>query len=217
MDLGATRDREGVWRLLSPDSPLRRHYEELAANLAAEGGGAKSVVVTAPEPGAGCTSVCLGLGAALAGSGRPAAVVDCNLDRPHLHRVVGGTNFVGLTSGLDSRRSLESYGREILPGLLVVPTGPVTASPRALLEGEGLVEAIRRLEEGREMVLLDAPIVGKLLGTPALLGGFDGILLVVHASRTSRKVAREATDDLIEAGANLLGVVLNGAHGSRMS
>lgn len=55
MDLGATRDREGVWRLLSPDSPLRRHYEELAANLAAEGGGAKSVVVTAPEPGAGCT------------------------------------------------------------------------------------------------------------------------------------------------------------------
>ncbi|BBL80017.1 tyrosine protein kinase [Rubrobacter xylanophilus] len=217
MESRATRDFGEARRLLSPESPLRRHYEELAANLVAEGGGAKSVVVTAPEPGAGCTSVCLGLGAALAGSGRPTAVVDCNLDRPHLHRVVGGANFVGLTSGLDGRRPLESYGREVLPGLLVVPTGPVTSSPRALLEGEGLVEAIRRLEEGREMVLLDAPVVGELLGSPALLGGFDGVLLVVHASRTSRRVAREATDDLVEAGANLLGVVLNGAHGARMS
>ena len=217
MDLGAARDSEEARRLLSPASPLRRRYKELAANLAAEGGGARSIVVTAPEPGAGCTSVCLGLGAALAASGRPAAVVDCNLGRPHLHRVVGGANFVGLTSGLDGRRPLESYGREVLPGLLVVPTGPVTASPQALLEGEAVVEAVRGLEAGREMVLLDAPVVGELLGAPALLGGFDGILLVIHASRTSRKAAREATDDLIEAGANLLGVVLNGAYGAHMS
>lgn len=211
------RDREGAWRLLSPGSPLRRHYEELAANLTAECGGARSIVVTAPEPGAGCTSVCLGLGAALAGSGRPAAVVDCNLDRPHLHRVVGGANFIGLTSGLDGRRPLESYGREVLPGLLVVPTGPVTASPFSLLGGEGFIEAIRGLEAEREMVLLDAPVVEKVLRSSALLGGFDGILLVIHASRTSRKAAREATDDLIEAGANLLGVVLNGAYGPHMS
>jgi protein-tyrosine kinase len=35
-------------------------------------------------------------------------------------------------------------------------------------------------------------------------------LLVVHASRTPKSVARETTDDLLDAGANLLGVVLNG-------
>jgi Mrp family chromosome partitioning ATPase len=33
---------------------------------------------------------------------------------------------------------------------------------------------------------------------------------VVHASRTPKAAAREAADDLLAAGVNLLGVVLNG-------
>jgi Mrp family chromosome partitioning ATPase len=49
-----------------------------------------------------------------------------------------------------------------------------------------------------------------MLELPALAGGFDGVLLVVHASRTPKNTARAATDDLLEAGVNLLGVVLNG-------
>jgi len=32
----------------------------------------------------------------------------------------------------------------------------------------------------------------------------------VHASRTPKSVARQTTDDLLDAGVNLLGVVLNG-------
>jgi Mrp family chromosome partitioning ATPase len=36
------------------------------------------------------------------------------------------------------------------------------------------------------------------------------VLLVVHASRTPKNLAREVTDDLLDAGSNLLGVVLNG-------
>jgi Mrp family chromosome partitioning ATPase len=69
---------------------------------------------------------------------------------------------------------------------------------------------VRGLEEGRDLVILDAPVADGVLDSPNLLGGFDGVLLVVHASRTPKSVARETTDDLIEAGVNLLGVVLNG-------
>ena len=65
-------------------------------------------------------------------------------------------------------------------------------------------------EESRDLVLLDAPVVGRVLRSPNLLGGSDGVLLVVHASRTPKDVAREAADDLLAAGGNLLGVVLNG-------
>jgi protein-tyrosine kinase len=53
-------------------------------------------------------------------------------------------------------------------------------------------------------------VASRVLRSPNLLGGFDGVLLVVHASRTPKSVARETTDDLLDAGANLLGVVLNG-------
>ena len=208
MSLGALSG-SGAGELLDPGSPVRRHYEDLAKNLLSlEGVG--SVVVTSPEPGVGCTSVCVGLGAALASMGRRAAVVDCNLDNPHLHRMLGESNFVGLTSGLDGGKSLEHFGCEAVPGLLIVPTGPVPPDPASRLEGPGMVEAVRGLNESRDLVLLDAPVAGRILRSPTFAGGFDGILLVVHASRTPKSLARETTDDLIDSGVNLLGVVLNG-------
>jgi Mrp family chromosome partitioning ATPase len=60
-------------------------------------------------------------------------------------------------------------------------------------------------------VILDAPLAGSVLRSSSLSSRFDGVLLVVHASRTSKSVARATTDDLLDAGINLLGVVLNGA------
>ena len=208
MSLGAVSDA-GARELLDPTSPVRRHYEALAANLLGlEGTGI--VAVTSPDSGAGRTSVCLGLGAALAGMGRRAAVVDCNLGNPQLHRILGEPNFVGLTSGLDDSKTLEHYGYEIIPGLLVVPTGPVLADTVPLMENESVEKAARSLEKSRDVVLLDAPVAGGVLRSPSLLGGFDGVLLVVHASKTPKSIASEATEDLLAAGVNLLGVVLNG-------
>ncbi len=190
-------------------SPVRPHYETLANNLLSLEG-VRSVVVTSPEPGAGCTSVCVGLGAALAGMGRRAAVVDCNLEDPRLHRLLSEPNFTGLTSALDGGKALEYYGHEVAPGLLVVPTGPVLPDRAARIQAEKFVGAVRGLEAGRDLVILDAPVAESLLDFPNLLGGFDGVLLVVHASRTPKSVARQTTDDLLDAGVNLLGVVLNG-------
>lgn len=208
MSLGALGDA-GVRELLDPAAPVRSHYEELAGNLLGiEGAGI--VVVTSPDPGAGRTSVCLGLGAAVAGMGRRAAVVDCNLENPQLHRMIGEPNFVGLSSGLEDSKTLEHHGYEVVPGLLAVPTGPVLSDPTSILENGGIPRALRYLRESRELVLLDAPVVRGVLRSPNLSGGFDGVLLVVHASRTPRDTAREAADDLLAAGVNLLGVVLNG-------
>jgi protein-tyrosine kinase len=209
LGLGAIRGAGAEW-LLDPGSPVRPYYEDLAKNLLSLGEGVKSVVVTSPEPGAGCTSVCVGLGAALAGMGRRTAIVDCNLENPYLHRMLGEPNFVGLTSGLRGDRPLDHYGHEAVPGLLVVPTGPVP-SDSAVLETGRFVELVRGLEAGREAVILDAPVAGSVLRSRNLSEGFDGVLLVVHASRTSKSTARATTDDLLDAGINLLGVVLNGS------
>ena len=140
--------------------------------------------------------------------GHRAAVVDCNLENPQLHRMLGEPNFVGLTSGLNGNKALEHYGHEAVPGLLVVPTGPIP-SDSALLESPKFVELVRGLQHHRDLTILDAPVSGRVLSSANLSNGFDGVLLVIHASRTSKSAARETTDDLLGAGTNLLGVVLN--------
>ncbi|HKH10978.1 MAG TPA: CpsD/CapB family tyrosine-protein kinase [Rubrobacter sp.] len=209
MGLEAVSGTDARRLLLGPDSPVRSHYEDLAGRLLSLGG-IRSLVVTSPEPGAGRTSVCVGLAGAVAGMGRRVGLVDCNLGDPRLHRMLGEPNFVGLTSGLEGDMPLEHYGYEVAPGLLVVPAGPVPPDPVSRLEHEKFVAAVRSLEQGRDLVIVDGPVAGGVLSSPNLSEGFDGVLLVVHASRTPKSLARETIDDLLEAGTNLLGVVLNG-------
>jgi Mrp family chromosome partitioning ATPase len=205
-----------VRRYLASDPALEGPFRALADNLLSLAGPVVgSVAVTGPEAGVGRSSVCLGLGAALAALGNRVAVVDCNLNRPHLHRLFGRSNFTGLTNALDNGRSPELYGFEAAPRLCVVPTGPVLPGSAQAAESERLVVAVRALRETRDIVLLDAPVAGRLLESPVLLDGFDGVLLVVHATRTPKSVARRVTDDLLDAGINLLGVVLNGYSASR--
>ena len=195
----------------SSEGPFRELAENVLRLL--PNGPFTSVVVTSPQPGAGCTSVCLGLGAALVGGkdGRRAAVLDCNLDRPHLHRLFDKPNFTGLTNALSNGRSPVEYGFEIAPGLLVVPTGPVLPDAQARMRSDGLVQAVQAAREDVDVVLLDGPVAAEVLDSRVLSGSFDGVLLVIHATRTPKSDAREATDDLLDAGVNLLGVVLNGS------
>ena len=200
-------------RLLDPGSEVGRSFAMLVENLDALGRPAKSVVVTGPESGVGRSTVCLGLGAALAAVGRKVTVVDCNLDRPHLHRPFGRPNFTGLTSALEGSVSLENYGFEVAPNFRVVPTGPVLPGlpgSWVLPNSPRLVGAVRDLGESRDIVLLDAPVASEVLDAPNFWGSFDGVLLVVHATRTPKGVARGLTDALLDARINLFGVVLNG-------
>jgi Mrp family chromosome partitioning ATPase len=200
-------------QLLIPGSEVRRSFATLVENLDALGRPAKSVVVTGPGSGVGRTTVCLGLGAALAAAGRRVAVLDCNLDRPQLHRPFGQPNFTGLTSALEGDGRLENYGFEPAPNLRVIPTGPVLPGlpgSWVLPNSPKLVGAVRDLGESRDVVLLDAPVASEVLDAPNFWGSFDGVLLVVHATRTPKGVARGFTDALLDARINLFGVVLNG-------
>ena len=197
-------------RILSSESEVGRSFVELAENLRSLGRPIRSVVVTGPEAGVGRTTVCLGLGAALATAGKKVTVVDCNLDRPQLHRRFGRPNFTGLTSALERGGSLDDYGFDAAPNLRVVPTGPVLPGPWGLAGSPKLAGAVQALEEVKDVVLLDAPLAGDVLKDRALWGSFDGVLLVVHATRTPKGVARGFTDALFEARMELFGVVLNG-------
>lgn len=197
-------------RILSSESEVGRSFVELAENLRSLGRPIRSVVVTGPEAGVGRTTVCLGLGAALAAADKKVTVVDCNLDRPQLHRRFGRPNFIGLISALERGGSLDDYGFDAAPNLRVVPTGPVLPGPWGLAGSPKLAGAVQALEEARDVVLLDAPLAGDVLKDRVLWGSFDGVLLVMHATRTPKGVARGFTDALLDARMELFGVVLNG-------
>lgn len=154
--------------------------------------------------------MCLGLGGALAYTGIRVAVLDCALSRPRLHKMLGEPNFTGLTTVLETDTEPAGCGYEPVPGLLVIPTGPIPENPVRSLEDMGLAGLVGELRRERDVVLLDVPSYGEGRESLTLLRSCDGVLLVVHAVHTARNAAREASESLTEAGARLVGVVLNG-------
>jgi Mrp family chromosome partitioning ATPase len=81
-------------------------------------------------------------------------------------------------------------------------------SPNHLSAFAQLLDRVSRMFD---VVILDGPPMSRLGPAATLSGLVDGVLLVVKADGAEVQEIRRASDDLLRAGANVLGVILNGA------
>jgi len=72
-------------------------------------------------------------------------------------------------------------------------------------------ELLERVSRMFDVVVVDGPPISRLGPASMLSTLVDGVLLVVRADGAEVPEIRRAADDLLRAGANVLGVVLNGA------
>ena len=66
-----------------------------------------------------------------------------------------------------------------------------------------------RLSEAADLVVIDSPPLQAVTDAVLLSAVTDGTLLVVDAGRTHRGAVQRGRESLAQAGANVLGVVLN--------
>jgi len=177
--------------------------------LGASDGPLRAVAIVSARPEEGKTTLALNLAASLAALGKRTVIVDCDLRRPQLHRVLNVSNRLGLSSVLQDRASLSETLQTVLPGrLTVLPAGPPSASAREQI-GSRIGIVVEELKSQFDMVVVD---------TPPMLGFADGLsvvtvvdtsLLVVKAGRTPREYVQTVIDQLRHVRAPLAGIVLN--------
>ncbi len=94
--------------------------------------------------------------------------------------------------------------------LYVCPCGKLPPNPVEIMGSKRMEEFLKILISGFDMVVFDSsPVLGAAHSSlyPSLV---DGVLLVVRAGKTDKKVVLEAKKQLEMANARLLGVILNG-------
>jgi capsular exopolysaccharide synthesis family protein len=177
---------------LSPDKPIKR------------------MVVTSAGPQEGKTTTLINIGVALAGGGSRVLLVDTDMRRPRLHKSFGVSNELGLSNLIVNEGSLESAVKSTeVPGLFVLPSGPVPPNPAELLHTARFKEIAQKLGEQYDRVLFDSPPVGAVTDPLVLANAMDGTLLVLKMFRTNRDMAERAIKSLLDANARILGAVLN--------
>jgi polysaccharide biosynthesis transport protein len=214
---GATHGSDLVTWQREPSADAESFRAALTSILFCRNGLPPAVIAfTSPQSGEGKTTVVSNLAVALAEINRRVLIIDGDLRRPRLDRVLGEPNGWGLSDLL--REGDPLYERPLdylvqktkIPNVHAVFSGRRTANASNLLHSPRLAELIGRFRQEFDAVLIDAPPV---LGLPdaRVLGHLaDGVILVLRAGQTTLETARAARQRLAEDGTTVLGTILNG-------
>ncbi|HEX8832611.1 MAG TPA: Wzz/FepE/Etk N-terminal domain-containing protein, partial [Abditibacteriaceae bacterium] len=107
-------------------SPLLESYRMLRTNIAfsAIDEPIRSVVVSSSQPSEGKSVSSMNLATAMAISGKKVIVVDCDLRKPKVHRLLGLRNQIGFTSVVAGMATIEEALQDTpVPGLRVITSG----------------------------------------------------------------------------------------------
>lgn len=200
--------------LRDPRSPAAEAYRTLRTNIqfSSLDRPLHSLLVTSTAPDEGKSTTLANLAVTMAQAEQRVILVDCDLRRPSLHTLFGLSNDVGLTSALlDQADAPLPLLATAVPGLSLLPSGPLPPRPADLLGSRRMEEMITRLRAEADMVLFDTPPVIAVTDAAVLATRLDGVLLVLQAGKTRRDRAREARTLLEKVKAHIVGVVLNNA------
>src|SRR5229473_2336851 len=170
----------------------------------------KTMLVSSSGPQEGKSTTVISLGIAMAQSGNRVLVVDTDMRRPRLHKAFGVPDDRGVTSVLVSESSLEDALKSTeVPGLFVLPCGPIPPNPAELLHTQAFSELLKKLIAKFDRVILDSPPLAAVADAAILATQVDGVVLVVKARHTPRDIAIRGIRSLRDVNAKIYGAILN--------
>ena len=170
----------------------------------------KSFVITSSIPEEGKTSTSTNLAIALAQTGQRVLLIDGDLRRPRIARVLGLESAVGLTTVLVGRSRLEDSIQVHAPsGVSLLSSGPIPPNPTEILQSQATHDLLRVLRESYDAVIIDAPPLLPVADAAIIAKAVDGAILVVRHGQTTQEQLRHATSRLDQVGARTYGVVVN--------
>lgn len=199
---------------------VRLAYEQLWSAASGLGAGTATrqfALVTSAEPGAGKSTVALGMARAAAAAGRRACLVECDLRRPTLAERLGlsGAGVADLVAGRadSSTVVVETPGGAGGAPLHLVHAGSPTRRPAQAIESTAFQDLLDSLAATNDFIVLDAPPIFAGSDVLALARAADVIVLCGRLGSTpvdELEAAREALGRLpaMPAGLVLTGVPL---------
>ena len=169
------------------------------------------IAVTSPAAGEGKTLTSINLaGALVRGNEARVLLIDADLRRPSVARQLGITDSpAGLADALTNEGThLAQVVHTIEPFKLdVVSAGTPKTAIHQLLRSPRLDSLLREARERYDFIVIDTPPLLPVFDSALLAKASDGVLVVVSANQTPRKLLGEALNMLDPA--VVLGIVFN--------
>lgn len=193
---------------------LQEAYKALRTNVnfaLADTEGSKVVMVTSALQGEGKSITALNLAIALGQTDEKVILIDCDLRRPRMARLLNLNAPSGLSNLLMDFGQLDvAVINSEEHGIDLILAGDIPPNPAELLSSGRMQKLLDLLREQYDYVIIDSPPVDMVVDAVALSSLCDGVLFVVRANQSERGAVIHGMDQLEYAGANVIGFVFNG-------
>ena len=171
----------------------------------------RKLCLTSGGPGEGKSITLLNLAISIAQTGKKVLLVDADLRRPAVARLLVEKASPGLSEILMGDVAVEDAIRpEAYPNLDIIFSGEIPPNPSELLSSENMQQVIETCAEHYDYILVDTPPVNVVTDACIVANLLDGVLLLAWQKRSRKDALRQAVNNLKLTGANVLGYILNG-------
>ena len=213
--------QEARKNLLTPESDffVREAYKTLRTNVSFALTGenkSKVVIVTSSLQGEGKSMTAVNLAISYAMTDCKVLIIDCDMRRPKLARLLHMGNKIGMSNLLMDPSLLdEAIMHTETAGLDVILSGNIPPNPSELLGSPRMQTLLEELKQRYDYIFIDSPPVNMVTDAVVLAPNSDGVLFLVRANQSERGAVTRALDQLEYAKAKVLGFVLNGLERER--
>ncbi|MBB5030497.1 polysaccharide biosynthesis tyrosine autokinase [Prosthecobacter vanneervenii] len=169
------------------------------------------IMVTSARPSDGKSTVAMHLAKSFAESGDKVLLIDCDLRRGTLHRLLDlDRKQDGLAELLDGQAKLaDAIQSTKTPGLSLVARGKSKSVSPELLSRNQFQHLIDSLRPDFDRIIVDTPPLLGLADSLLISKVVDGLIFVIRADQTTQRDVATASEILHQAGAPVYGFVLN--------
>ena len=210
--LGVIPQNVGLLMDEGTESPHAEAYRVLRTNLlfSRKDDKLNTVAVVSAGAGEGKSTTVFNLASVFAQSGQRIIVVDSDLRRPTLHKMLKVTNNLGLTNYLLKQNTLEEVIQTTkLPTLDFLPSGKLPSSSLGILSSGQMRDLIGELKQRYDFVFFDSPPIMGVSDASILASEVDMTLQVIQYRRYPQPMNIRAKQLIEKVGGNLVGIVLN--------
>jgi capsular exopolysaccharide synthesis family protein len=195
-----------------PESRYAEAYRVLRTNLlfSRKDDKFRTVVIVSAGAGEGKSTTALNLATVFAQAGQRVLIVDSDLRRPTLHKLLRVSNDIGLTNYLLKQNPLEEVIQTTgVPMLNFMASGKLPSSSMSILNSAHMKDMIAELKQRYDLVFFDSPPILGVSDASVLASEVDMVLQVIQYRRYPQPMNLRAKQVIEKVGGNFLGIVLN--------
>lgn len=205
--------------ILSKKTPFNivEEYKALRTNIqfSTTSDGCKVIGLTSSKSGEGKSITSLNLALTFAETHAKVLVIDSDLRKPKISRLLKAKAIPGLSNVLVNMSTVDEAIQTMkfedhTVDLLL--SGDIPPNPSELLGSNKMKELVKTLSQRYDYIFFDTPSVGIVTDAVILSSLFTGMVFVVRSGQTQQDLVHNALNQLKFSGANVLGFVLNGVN-----